>query len=104
MNRNTSLRPTKTVLLIIAVVFLSITIATVRQVRFAGYISVHTQLVAAVVIFGLNLLVAIGGLWTRFRLAWLIYLLLSIVCMVMEGSSTPLTAAWIFIKLAVRHL
>jgi len=62
------------------------------------------QLFAAFLIFGLNLAVAIGGLWTRFRLAWLLYLLLSVACMLLWGASTPLSAVWILIKLVTRHI
>jgi hypothetical protein len=98
------MRPSKTFLLIFSIVILSAMIDTVRDLRVAGYVTLHTQLVAAFIVFGLNLVVAIVGLWTRFRLAWLAYLVVSVACMFLLSSSTPVNAAWILIKLATNHL
>jgi lysylphosphatidylglycerol synthetase-like protein (DUF2156 family) len=97
------MRPSKTFLLIFSIVILSAVIDTVRDLRVAGYVTLHTQLVAAFIVFGLNLVVAIVGLWTRFRLGWLAYLVVS-ACMFLLSSSTPVNAAWILIKLATNRL
>jgi hypothetical protein len=90
------MRRIKTYPLIILVIALSATIAVVRDLRIVGYLSLETQRVTAYLMFGLNLLVASLGLWTRFRLAWLSSMFLL--------SSTPITAAWILLKLAIRHV
>jgi hypothetical protein len=96
------MRSNKTFLLIIFVISLSAMMAVVRELRIAGYLTLETQLVAAYLVFGLNLVVATGGLWTRFRLAWLLYLVCSIASMLFLGSSTPFSAAWILIKYVTR--
>jgi hypothetical protein len=71
--------------------------------RIAGYVSSDTQLVAAYVVFGLNVMAAIAAFWTRFRVAWISYLVLTVVCMFLLGSS-PLDSAWIMVKSAARQI
>jgi hypothetical protein len=92
----------KTSSLIIFVIGVSAVMAVVRNLRVAGYLTLETQSVAAYLMFGLNLMAAIVGLWTRFRLAWLSYLVVSVVCLLLF-SSGPIATAWILIKLAARH-
>src|ERR1035441_60252 len=88
--------------LIIFVISLSVVMAVVTNLRIAGYLALETQLVVACVAFGLNFVAATAGLWTRFRPAWVAYLILSVVSVLLL-SSMPITAAWILTKLAVRH-
>lgn len=92
----------KTSSLIIFVIAISAVMAIISNLRIAGYLTLETQLVAAYLAFGLNFMVAVVGFWTRFRLAWLSYLILSVVS-ILFLSSTPFAAAWILIKLAARH-
>jgi hypothetical protein len=97
-----AMRWSRTSSLIIFVIAICAAMEIIRNLRIAGYVTSDTQLVAAYSAFGLNFMAAIVGLWTRFRLAWLSYLVLS-VASVLFLSSTPLAAAWILIKLAARH-
>ena len=96
------MRWSKTSSLIIFVNAICAAMEIIRNLRIAGYVTLDTQLVAAYFAFGLNFMAAIVGLWTRFRLAWLSYLVLS-VASILFLSSTPLAAAWILIKLVARH-
>jgi hypothetical protein len=97
------MRSIKPSLLIIFVISLSALMAVVRNLRIAGFLTLETQLVVAYGVLGLNFVAAIAGLWTRFRLAWVAYLVLSAASVLLLGSM-PITAVWILIKLAVRHL
>jgi lysylphosphatidylglycerol synthetase-like protein (DUF2156 family) len=97
-----TVRSIKTSSLIIFVISLSVVMAVVTNLRIAGYLTLETQLVVACVAFGLNFVAATAGLWTRFRPAWVAYLILSVVSVLLL-SSMPITAAWILTKLAVRH-
>jgi hypothetical protein len=92
----------KTSSLIIFVIAISAVMSIIKALRIAGYLTLETQLVTAYLAFGLNFMAAIMGFWTRFRLAWLSYLILSVVS-ILFLSSTPHAAAWILIKLAARH-
>jgi lysylphosphatidylglycerol synthetase-like protein (DUF2156 family) len=98
-----TMRSIKPSFLIIFVISLSVVMAVVRNLRVAGFLTLETQLVVAYVAFGLNFAAAIAGFWTRLRLAWVAYLVLSIVS-VLFLSSMPISAAWILTKLAVRHV
>jgi hypothetical protein len=89
--------------LIIFAVSLSVVIVLVTDLRVAGYLTLETQRAAAYLIFGLNVTIAIGGLWKRFRLAWLLYLALSVASMLFLSASTPFTAIWLLIKYAIRR-
>jgi hypothetical protein len=100
--RDQTMRVNKTSLLILFVISLSAIMAVVKGLRIAGYLSVETQVVLAFAVFGLNFIVAIAGLWTPFRLAWVSYLVLSVASVLLLGSM-PLSAAWILIKVAARH-
>jgi hypothetical protein len=95
-------RWSKTFSLIAFVIAICAAMEIIRNFKIAGYVTLNTQIVAAYFVFGLNFMAAIAGLWTRFRLAWLSYLVLSAASILFLGS-TPLAAAWILIKLASRH-
>ncbi len=97
------MRSIKPSFLIIFVISLSVVMAVVRNLRIAGFLTLETQLVVAYVALGLNFTAAIAGLWTRLRLAWIAYLVLSIVSVLLL-SSLPISAAWMLTKLAVRHV
>jgi hypothetical protein len=88
--------------LIIFVIAICAAMEIIRNLRISGFVTLDTQIVAAYFVFGLNLLAAIIGLWTRFRIVWLSYLVLS-VASILFMSSTPLAAAWVLLKLATRH-
>ena len=96
------MRSIKPLSLIIFAISLSVVMAIATNLRIAGYLTLETQLVVAYVAFGLNFVAAVAGLWTRFRLAWVSYLILSVASVLLLGS-VPITAAWILAKLAVRH-
>jgi hypothetical protein len=96
------MRLIRTSVLIIFVISLSVVMEIVRNLRIAGHLTLETQLVAAYLAFGLNFTAAIAGLWTRLRLAWLSYLVLSAACILLF-SSMPIATAWILIKLAAGH-
>jgi hypothetical protein len=66
MQETASLRPSRTSLLIIFVISLSAVMAAVANLRIAGYLSQQTQLVVALVVFGLNLAVAVEDSGHRF--------------------------------------
>jgi hypothetical protein len=100
---NQGMRTIKDLHLIIFAVLLSVVIVLVVDLRIAGYLTLKVQIIAAYVIFGLNVMVAIGGLWRRFRLAWFLYLALSISGMLFLSMSTPFTAIWLLIKYAIRR-
>jgi hypothetical protein len=96
------MRWSKTSCLIIFVIAIAAVMEIIGDLRIAGYVTLNTQLVAAYFAFGLNFLAAIVGVWTRFRTAWLWYLVLSVASMLLL-SSLPLGAARILIELAARH-
>ena len=95
---NPTTRWPKTSSLIIFVIVISAAMAVVRAIRFAGYINIETQIVAAFVVFALNILTALVGVFTQHRAAWLLYLALTVACMLMLGSS-PISSAWILVKM-----
>ena len=92
-----------TLILIACVISLGAAIDIFRALRIAGYLTLETQRGAAYLVFGLNVMIAIAGLFTRFRLAWLLYLGLSIICMVLLSVSTPFNAALLLIGFAINH-
>jgi len=93
-----TMRWPKTPSLTIFVLVISAAMAVVRALRFADYISIETQVVAAFVVFALNIGTALMGFFTRQRTTWLLYLALTIACMLLLGSS-PVSSAWILIKM-----
>jgi hypothetical protein len=97
------MRLTITSILVLLVIALSAAMEIVRELKIAGYLNLETQVVAAYAAFALNFAVAIVGLWTRFRLAWLSYLAIS-AASILLFSSLPIATAWILIKLASRHV
>jgi hypothetical protein len=101
LGRSLNVRRSRT--LIIFIIAISAAMVVVRNLRMTGYIGLDTQLVAGYVVFGLNVMAAIAGFWTRFRVAWISYLFLTVVCMFLLSSS-PLGSAWIMVKLVARHI
>src|SRR5260221_14702679 len=100
---NYSMRSIKDCYLIIFAMLLSVVIVLVRDLRIAGYLTLENQRAAAYLIFVLNVMIAIGGLSKRFRLAWLLYLALSVSSMLFLSASTPFNAGWLLIEYATRH-
>jgi hypothetical protein len=94
-----TMRSIKDCYLIVLAISLSVVIVLVRELRIADYLTLETQRAAAYLTFGLNVIVAIAGLWNRrFCLAWLLYLVLSLSSMLFLSASTPFTAVWLLIN------
>jgi hypothetical protein len=96
------MRWSKTSSLIVFVIAIWAAMVFIRGLKIAGYVTLDTQIVAGYYAISLNVVAAVVGLWTRFRLAWLSYLFLSIASFLFL-SSIPLSAAWILTKLTVSH-
>jgi hypothetical protein len=97
------MRWSKTTSLIVFVIAIWVAMVFIRSLKIAGYVTLDTQIVAGYCAISLNVMAAVVGLWTRFRLAWLSYLFLSIASFLFL-SSTPLSAAWMILtKLTVSH-
>jgi hypothetical protein len=62
------------------------------QLRLAAVLPATLDFVLAWFLILLNFVIAIAGWWTAHRLAWMIYLLLSIAGVVLIGAATPLSA------------
>jgi hypothetical protein len=96
------MRWSKTSSLIAFVIAIWVAMVFIRSLRIAGHVTLDTQIVAGYCAISLNVMAAVVGLWTRFRIAWLSYLFLSIANFLFL-SSLPLSAAWILTKLTVSH-
>jgi hypothetical protein len=62
------------------------------MLRLAGLPPFAVDLVLGHLLVLLNLGVAVAGWWTAHRIAWIIYLILSIAGLVLIGAATPLGA------------
>ena len=60
-----------------------------------GVLPAESRALAAYAIFFLNLGVAIAGLWTAQRAAWIVYLVASVAGMILISAATPITALWL---------
>jgi hypothetical protein len=83
--------------LIVAIIAISIAIIAVTQFGQHEHWSLRSRQIAGYSAFGLNCAIAILGLWTRHRAAWVAYLLVSVAALVLISASTPLSALWILL-------
>jgi hypothetical protein len=83
------MRPIRSTHLILAIVLISVLAEISHYVLSDRYFENHIR-VAYLLIF-LNTVIAIGGLWTRHRAAWVAYLLVSTALTVLVGAVTPLS-------------
>jgi hypothetical protein len=88
--------------LIAATLLLSATIFVVTKLRVAHFLSLETGLIIAFVVFAANVVIGLVGVFTPHRVAWLSYLAASLASMLLWGMATPLTAAWLLIRLGAR--
>ena len=95
-NRMQSLRTTH---LIIVVLLLSALAIISNEFTGAGLLSFDTHKILVYLVFMINTAIAILGLWTPRRAAWLGYLVAGFASMILIGASTPISALWIFTKL-----
>jgi hypothetical protein len=89
----------KSIHLIIAVLALSLlSMVTSYLGLFAG-LSFETMRLIGLTEVGANVAVAIYGAVVFHRIAWSIYLVLSVVGLVLLGAATPIVAVWSALKL-----
>ena len=85
-------RPVRSVHLILAVLLITVVAQILVQLRLATGLPATLDFVLVWFLILLNLAIAIAGWWTAHRVAWIIYLLLSIAGLVLIGAATPLSA------------
>lgn len=81
--------------LILAILLLSAVIIVETELRGAGYVSLDTGRVVAYLGFAINMIVAVLGILSPHRLAWILYLIVSLTGIVMIGAETPITALYL---------
>ncbi len=89
------MRPPRTLHLILAVVAISLLGEVLVVLRLAGYLPFGTGIILAYLLALSNCGIAIAGWWTPNRVAWMIYLVLSLAGFVLIGAVTPITAVWL---------
>jgi hypothetical protein len=94
----------RTIHLIIAALILSAPGIVSTELRMGGYLSFDSSRIVAYVVFLFNAAAAIVGLWTRYRVAWFVYLMVSIAGMLLISTSTPISALWILTTVAAYSL
>jgi hypothetical protein len=82
---------------LVAVIVLLSVFLIVRQN--ASPPTLHAQIVTWVA-FALNAGIAIYGLFTPYRSAWAVYLVVSLAGMLLIGAATPVVALWVFGRIA----
>jgi hypothetical protein len=92
----------RTAHLIAAVLVLSAAVSFVTGLRGAHFLSLETARIFAFVVFAANIVVSLIGVFTPHRVAWLSYLSASVASMLLLSMATPLTAAWLVIRVAAR--
>jgi hypothetical protein len=85
-------RSVRSIHLILAVLLITVVAQILVQLRLAAVLPATLDFVLAWFLILLNFVIAIAGWWTAHRLAWMIYLLLSIAGVVLIGAATPLSA------------
>jgi hypothetical protein len=88
--------------LIIAVLLLGALAILLNAPSLGDYLPFDTHRIFVYFVFLINTVIAIIGLWTPHRAAWLTYLIASLTCLLLIGASTPISALWIFAKLLFR--
>jgi hypothetical protein len=90
--------------LIVAVIAISVAIVVVTHLGIYGSWSLRTRQIAGFSAFGLNILMAVLGCWTRHRTGWIIYLVISIAVMFLIGEATPLSGLWLMTVVLIDSL
>jgi hypothetical protein len=102
MTSEAGTQPARTKHLIAAILLLSAAVFLVTNLRGAYFLNLETVRIFAFVVFAANVVVGLIGVFTPHRIAWLSYLAASVASMVLLGMATPLTAAWLLIRLGAR--
>ena len=90
------MRPPRTLHLVLAVLAITVLAHILVALRLAGYpLPFRVDFFLAWLLILSNLAVAVAGWWTSHRVAWMIYLVLSIAGLVLIGAATPITAVWL---------
>lgn len=93
------MRAVQSIHLIIAVVALTILGDISIAFGLAGYQSFETGIAVAYLLILANISIAIAGLFTRHRAAWLGYLIVSIALTILIGVVTPLSVFGLLTRL-----
>jgi len=88
--------------LVVIVVVISALGIVVGQMQ--NFLSMETARLAGYGLFLVNIVTAVAGILAGHRLAWSIYLVASVICMVAIGEPTPLAAAWTLIVVLLHSL
>ncbi len=90
------MRSLRSIHLILAVLAITVLGQILIALRLAGYAPpFRVDFFLAWLLILSNLAVAVAGWWTPHRVAWMIYLVLSIAGLVLIGAATPITAVWL---------
>ena len=89
----------KNIYLIIAVLLLSLFAIASSDFQLFHGLSLDTRRTIGLLTFGANAAVALYGAMRSYRIAWIGYLVLSCVGLILIGGSTPISALWLALKL-----
>jgi hypothetical protein len=89
------MRSIRTIHLIIAVLTVTVLGQILVALRLGGYSLFGLDFALSWLLILSNLAVAVAGWWTPYRVAWMIYLVLSIAGLVLIGAATPVNALWL---------
>jgi hypothetical protein len=81
-----------------AAIALGLMAVILTELRLNGAYRFETGQILAYTLFFANMAVALFGIWKRQRVAWVVYLILSLALMVLIGASTPISAIWTMAK------
>jgi hypothetical protein len=85
-------RSIRSVHLVLAVLLITVVAQILVQLRLMAMLPAGLDFLLVWFLILLNLAIAIAGWWTAHRIAWMLYLLLSIAGLVLIGAATPLAA------------
>ena len=85
-------RPVQSVHLVLAVLAITVVAQILAQLPLAAVLPDTLDFVLVWSLILLNFAAAIAGWWTAHRLAWMIYLFLSIAGLLLIGAATPISA------------
>jgi len=81
--------------LVLAILLLSAVIIAARELRPAGVVDLNAELVIAYLGLAINMIVGVFGIFGGHRLAWILYLIISVIGIVTIGAETPITALYL---------
>jgi len=87
-----TVRPVRSVHLILVILLITLVAQILVQLRLAAVLAHTFDFVLVWFLILLNFAIAIAGWWTAQRVAWTVYLLLSVAGLVLIGAATPLAA------------